>query len=71
MMHSTYFVQECPTCGRTLRIRVEYLGRQLTCQHCRGKLQAQDPDSREGAPPLSGMALLQRANELLSRSRIA
>lgn len=65
MANSMYFVQECPTCGRGLQIRVEYLGRQVVCQHCRGKLTACDPEShrysgcdeaeslllRGGAPP--------------------
>ena len=45
MSRSTYFSQECPTCGRNLLIRVEYLGRTLVCQHCRGELYACDPAS--------------------------
>ncbi len=68
MTHSTYFVQECPTCGRALQIRVEYLGRILNCQHCRGKLEATDPDATE---PVSSMSLLQRAENLLNQSRSA
>lgn len=70
MTHSTYFVQECPTCGRALQIRVEYLGRALTCQHCRGKLEARDPENE--LPQVNdSLALLQRADELLSQSKIA
>ena len=61
MAKSTYFVQECPTCGRTLHVRVEYLGRRLVCQHCGGTLLASDP---EGAPS-SASRLLERAEELL------
>lgn len=61
MARSTYFVQECPTCGRSLHVRVEYLGRLLVCQHCGGNLLASDS---EGAPtPVPG--LLRRADELL------
>ena len=26
-----YFIQECPTCGRSLQIRVGYLGKQVVC----------------------------------------
>ena len=70
MTHSTYFVQECPTCGRALQIRVEYLGRELTCQHCRGKLEARDPEN-EFPQTNDSIALLQRADELLSQSKIA
>lgn len=36
MVRSTYFLQECPTCGRGLEIRVEHLGRTMVCQHCGG-----------------------------------
>jgi DNA-directed RNA polymerase subunit RPC12/RpoP len=60
----TYFVQECPTCGRNLEIRVEYLGRRVACQHCRGHFVASDAE----IPPQcseSGLGLLRRADELL------
>ena len=70
MSKPTYYVQECPTCGRALRIRVEHLGRQLTCQHCRGKLEARDPED-VGARQETSLSLLRRADELLSQSRIA
>jgi hypothetical protein len=65
MSYPTYFVQECPTCGRRLQIRVEHLGRRVVCQHCQGRLIAIDPASvryDEAEPP---NALLRRANELL------
>jgi len=61
MAKTTYFVQECPTCGRTLHVRVEYLGKRLVCQHCGGALVASDP---EGAPRRTA-GLLERAEELL------
>ena len=65
MSNPTYFVQECPTCGRRLQIRVEYLGRRVVCQHCQGQLIATDPTSLrcDCAEPAS--ALLRRADELL------
>jgi len=65
MSNPTYFVQECPTCGRRLQIRVEYLGRKLVCQHCQGALTAADPANvcRDDTP--SGNALIRRADELL------
>ena len=70
----TYFVQECPTCGRHLQIRVEYLGRKVVCQHCRGTLVATDPSLVRVDPSQSSTALLRRAEELLetvSRPRSA
>lgn len=67
-MTQAHFVQECPTCGRPLHIKVEYLGRRLTCPHCRGQLEARDP---EDAQPNPSMALLRRADELLGKAKIA
>ena len=65
MSNATYFVQECPTCGRRLQIRVEYLGRRVVCQHCQGQLIATDPANMRYDAPTSSNALLQRADELL------
>jgi len=64
-MSNSYFCQQCPTCGRCLQIRVEYLGRSVTCQHCRRQLVASDPSNHpaECAPPTD--SLLTRADELL------
>ena len=59
----TYYFQECPTCGRSLQIRVEYLGRVVVCQHCGGSLQARDPASRTLVNPHSH--ILERAEQLL------
>jgi hypothetical protein len=65
MSNATYFVQGCPTCGRRLQIRVEYLGKKVVCDHCQGSLVAMDPaDVREGYLD-RGSALLRRADELL------
>lgn len=62
---SIYFVQECPTCGRSLQIRVAYLGRKVVCQHCSGKFEAFDPASNGISLEQSGTDLLRRADELL------
>jgi hypothetical protein len=60
-----YFHQECPTCGRQLRIRVEYLGKPVACQHCQGTFVAAESSSTRDGPVDQGSALLRRANELL------
>jgi DNA-directed RNA polymerase subunit RPC12/RpoP len=65
MSNSTYFIQECPTCGRRLQIRVEYLGKRVRCQHCQGQFQAIDPASTRCDSPEQASALLRRADELL------
>jgi len=68
MSRSTYFVQECPTCGRNLQIRVQYLGRQVVCQHCSARFEAYDPSSASYPSPASNLSLLERAEQLLSAS---
>ena len=65
MPNSTYFCQECPTCGRQLQIRVEYLGKQVVCQHCGGRLVATDPATVRLESAHDANHLLQRADELL------
>lgn len=67
MPNSTYFVQECPTCGRRLHIRVEYLGKKVVCQHCRGWLIASDPSSRREGEVRAADSLLRRADALLEQ----
>ena len=64
MPNPTYFVQNCPTCGRRLLIRVEYLGKKVVCQHCHGSLTAMDPNMRADGGGLDN-PLLRRAEELL------
>ena len=66
-IHAMFFVQQCPTCGRRLRVCVEYLGKTIQCRHCRGRLVARDPDSvPSGADP--ERTLMQRVDELLASS---
>lgn len=65
--NSSHYVQECPTCGRNLRIRVEYLGKRVACLHCHGRFVAFDPQGPQASLSDSGMALLRRAEELLER----
>ncbi len=62
MSRSTFFVQECPTCGRSLQVCVEYLGRQVVCQHCHGRFEASESTT---AARGSAIDLLRRADELL------
>jgi hypothetical protein len=66
MFHTTFFVQECPTCGRRLQIRVAYLGKRLYCQHCGGPFFASDPTQAPPRPHHASAPLLERAEELLA-----
>ena len=45
-VNSVCYHQNCPVCGRNLRIRVRLLGRLVYCQHCGGGFTA--TDAREG-----------------------
>ena len=42
MLKSSCFMQECPVCGRPAKIRLEYRGCRVECQHCRGQFVASD-----------------------------
>lgn len=69
MSHATYFVQDCPTCGRRLQVRVSFLGKPIVCPHCCGRFDACDPDNSVAQPAASSSnALLQRVDELLASS---
>jgi RNase P subunit RPR2 len=68
MSTATYFVQECPTCARRLQVRVEYLGKRVVCQHCRGTLVALDPANKQ-QPISDSSVLLARADQLLATTR--
>ncbi len=70
MPRSAYYYQDCPTCGRALQVRVEYLGRQVVCRHCRGEFEALDPSIERKRVSDSGLKLVDRANELLDSVRV-
>jgi hypothetical protein len=40
MLAMTIFYQECPVCGRNLRIPAKYFGRLMSCTHCEGEFLA-------------------------------
>ncbi|HXT59557.1 MAG TPA: hypothetical protein VN699_13030 [Pirellulales bacterium] len=68
MAECAFFIQECPTCGRSLHIRVEHLGKRVICQHCRGQLLAADASMQRPASVNPGFSLVARADELLESS---
>jgi hypothetical protein len=67
MPSGAYFIRNCPTCGRSLEIRVEYLGKLLKCRHCTAEFLAVD-DSAAIANASDGAAheLLARAERLIA-----
>jgi predicted RNA-binding Zn-ribbon protein involved in translation (DUF1610 family) len=64
MRTATFFACECSTCGRTLHVRVEYLGKRVACPHCRAEHIAIDPQLRphESSPHIG---VMQRVDHLL------
>jgi DNA-directed RNA polymerase subunit RPC12/RpoP len=64
MSQTTFFVQRCPTCGRQLQVRVEYLGRELSCEHCQGRFvaAAETHETDESA-------IIKRADELIATAQ--
>jgi hypothetical protein len=65
MSQPVYYVQECPTCGRRLQIRVAHLGKQVVCQHCLAEFVAADPANKAACSD-SSHDLLAIADELLA-----
>lgn len=63
---NAFFSQECPACGRQVRVRFEHLDRQIGCRHCGCQLTASDGVSPEATPSATD-AMMQRANQLLAR----
>ena len=68
MPRNTYYVQECPTCGRNLQVRVEYLGKIVECNHCHARFDASEPGSADYLSSDCGLSLLERAEKLLQSS---
>ena len=65
MSHATSFYQECPTCGRQLRVRVKFLNKVVVCPHCEGQLIAEDPEASTDPSGSAAFALLQKVDDLL------
>jgi hypothetical protein len=66
MSKPSYFLQECGTCGRSLRIRVEYLGKRVVCQHCKTHFRAAEVIGRGESPVKVESVVLKRADQLLA-----
>lgn len=66
---TTVFHQECPTCGRTLRVAVKYFGRSMSCAHCGGEFIA-DPDATRSSNPIDPTASARVIVDLAESARI-
>lgn len=45
----TFFVTPCPSCGRSSKIALDYLGKQVRCRHCSRVFLASDKHSESEA----------------------
>jgi hypothetical protein len=68
MIQFTHYLQECPVCGRPLRIRPEYSGQPVICLHCRGQFVASEPADADGPRVGRKASLLERAEALIQRA---
>ena len=66
MSGATYFVQDCPVCGRFLQVKLELLGKKVICRHCQGRFIASDPTLTVPLVANEHERILNRADELLS-----
>ena len=66
---TTIFYQECPTCGRSLRIPVKYFGRAMSCSHCCGEFVA-DPNTLRSADVIDPTASVRIVVDAPASTRI-
>jgi len=62
--------QNCPVCGRNLRIRVTLLGRTVYCQHCGGGFIATDAVTGRDSTPKTDRPRAAIVDELLERAAV-
>lgn len=64
-------VQRCPACNERLHIRMAYVNKRVACRHCRHQFTVRDPSSSQFCISDSGLALLQRIDEVLEQAQQA
>jgi hypothetical protein len=62
--------QNCPVCGRNLRIRVMLLGRRVYCQHCGGGFIASDACVGISASRVANRPQSAIVDELIERAAV-
>lgn len=62
--------QNCPVCGRNLRIRVMLLGRRVYCQHCGGGFIATDSSAGNSPPRPTNQPQSALVDELIERAAV-
>ena len=49
MLSEAFFTRPCPTCNRSSRILLNYLGMKVRCRHCGRVYEATDPEAESAA----------------------
>ena len=62
--------QNCPVCGRNLRIRVMLLGRRVYCQHCGGGFIATDACVGASPPRVPNRPQSAIVDDLIERATV-
>lgn len=62
--------QNCPVCGRNLRIRVMLLGRRVYCQHCGGGFIASDARVGDLTPRVPNRPQSAIVDDLIERAAV-
>ena len=62
--------QNCPVCGRNLRIGVRLLGRRVYCQHCGGGFIASDDATSPDVSPVADRPRSTIVDELIERAAV-
>jgi hypothetical protein len=60
-------IQRCPGCKKKLHIRTSHVGKLVSCRHCRHQFVVNDPSSSGFILSDSGLALLDRVDEMLEK----
>ena len=61
------YTQNCPICGRQLRVKACYVGMTLTCQHCHGNFIARDSSSSLTSSSIWDMETTSSVETVLSK----
>ena len=69
-VNSVCYHQNCPVCGRNLRIRVRLLGRLVYCQHCGGGFTATDACDGPSTAPAANRPQSAIVDELIERAAV-
>ena len=58
VMGATYYIQVCPTCGRRLEVKIEYIGLEVSCYHCRARFMAENSPAQQASDTAVSMSVL-------------